>query len=70
MLDLDAIKIILKNQNISEVANDIGMSRQQLWAILNSEDSNPRLSTMKKLNDYIRRKHGKNRKKKSKKSRT
>ena len=53
MLTLSEIKRRLRDLNISEVAREIGMTRQQLWLIANGQNGNPTIRTIEKISNYL-----------------
>lgn len=52
-MTLDEIRNKLKDRNLSYVAREIGMSRQQLWAIIKGRNTNPTIKTMRKIQKYL-----------------
>lgn len=55
MVDLEQIRKKLQDRNLSYVAREIGMSRQQLWAIIKGRNTNPTIKTMRKIQKYFDR---------------
>lgn len=53
MLTVPEIRRALSDRNLAAVARRIGMSRQQLWLIVNGQNSNPTARTLEKISDYI-----------------
>lgn len=52
-MTLQQIRAALRDQNLSAVARDIGMSRQQLWQIVNGVTSNPSAATVQRISEYL-----------------
>lgn len=53
MLTIREIRFRLRDRNLSMVAREIGMTRQQLWAIANGVTANPTGNTLEKISDYL-----------------
>lgn len=53
MMTIDEIKHALRDRNLSYVARKIGMSRQQLWAIVKGRNDNPTLKTLRRITKYL-----------------
>lgn len=53
MMTLKQIRAALADRNISEVARRIGMSRQQLWLIVNGISPNPTIKTIERISEYL-----------------
>lgn len=53
MLTIEKIREELKVRNVSEVARQIGMRRQQLWLIASGINKNPTYETLKRISDYL-----------------
>ena len=53
MLTIRQIRFELRDRNISKVAREIDMSRQQLWAIANGLTANPTGKTLEKISNYL-----------------
>lgn len=56
-MTLDQIKEALKDRNLSYVAKEIKMSRQQLWAIASGRNPNPTIKTMQRISEYLNKGH-------------
>lgn len=54
-MNLEQIRKKLQDRNLSYVAREIGMSRQQLWAIIKGRNTNPTIKTMRKIQKYFDR---------------
>lgn len=53
MMTLKQIRAVLADRNMSEVARRIGMSRQQLWLIVNGISPNPTIKTLERISEYL-----------------
>ena len=53
MMTIDEIKHALRDRNLSYVAHEIGMSRQQHWAIVKGRNNNPTLKTLRRITKYL-----------------
>lgn len=53
MLTCKEIRFQLRDRNLSKVAREIGMTRQQLWAISNGVTANPTGKTLEKISNYL-----------------
>lgn len=53
MLTIEQIRAGLEDRNLAEVAQRIGMNRQQLWMIATGKNSNPTIKTLKRVSDYL-----------------
>lgn len=53
MMTLHRIKRALVDRNLSEVARNIGMHRQQLWLIATGINGNPKDKTIQRISDYL-----------------
>lgn len=53
MLTLPEVRHRLADRNLAEVARRIGMTRQQLWLIVNGQNQNPTIRTLEKISDYL-----------------
>jgi len=53
MMTIKQIRAALTDQNLSEVARKIGMTRQQLWLIVHGQNANPTLRTMERISDHF-----------------
>ena len=53
MMTLKEIRDELADRNLAEVARRVGMTRQQLWLIVNGVNTNPTLRTMERLSAYL-----------------
>lgn len=58
MMTLNEIRSELADRNLAEVARRVGMTRQQLWLIVNGINTNPTLRTLERLSDYLSGKDG------------
>lgn len=58
MMTLKKIRDELADRNLAEVARRVGMTRQQLWLIVNGINTNPTLRTLERLSDYLSGKDG------------
>lgn len=56
MLTLAQARKALADRNLTYVARQIGISRQQLWMIANGM-SQPRANTLEAISDYLEGKH-------------
>src|SRR5690625_5267672 len=53
MMTIEEIRQALRDRNLSNVAHEIGMSRQQLWAIVKGRNNNPTLKTLRRITKYL-----------------
>src|SRR5690625_2821732 len=53
MMATEEIRHALGHRNLSYVAHEIGMSRQQLWAIVKGRNNNPPLRTLRRITHYL-----------------
>lgn len=53
-MTLEQIQEAMKDRNLAYVARSIGMSRQQLWAVVSGKNKNPTVKTLRRIEKYIK----------------
>jgi len=53
MMTIKQIRAALTDQNLSDAARKIGMTRQQLWLIVHGQNANPTLRTMERISEHF-----------------
>lgn len=53
MLNIQQIRVALKEVNLSTCSKETGIHYQQVWRIASGIDSNPQYRTLEKLSDWV-----------------